>query len=204
MTREKGVLDQIDLDHLMEPTRFAYKVDLLYQSIKLSKKTVEVPLEFASRTMEKSKFNPKEMVSTFKVAVILGIKDKQKLIKFGTVGFVGYLINAFFLNFFSKSGFPEWASWGLSTELAIINNFTLNNLWTFKTDEIKGIGNIVKKFLQFNFTSLGALLIQTVLGTIGVYFLGPDKRQLLLPFIIVFVVLPYNYLMYTKVIWKKK
>ena len=204
LTREKGVLDQIDLDHLMEPTRFAYKVDLLYQSIKLSKKTVEVPLEFASRTMEKSKFNPKEMVSTFKVAVILGIKDKQKLIKFGTVGFVGYLINAFFLNFFSKSGFPEWASWGLSTELAIINNFTLNNLWTFKTDEIKGIGNIVKKFLQFNFTSLGALLIQTVLGTIGVYFLGPDKRQLLLPFIIVFVVLPYNYLMYTKVIWKKK
>ncbi|KKP39495.1 hypothetical protein A2130_02420 [Candidatus Woesebacteria bacterium GWC2_33_12] len=204
LTRVKGVMDKIDLNHLMEPTRFAYKVDLLYQSIKLSKKTVEVPLEFASRTKEKSKFNPKEMISTFKVAIILGIKDKQKFIKFGTVGFVGYLINAFFLNLFSKSGFPEWASWGLSTELAIINNFTWNNLWTFKTDEIKGIGNIVKKFLQFNFTSAGALLIQTILGTIGVYFLGPDKRQLILPFIIVFVVLPYNYLMYTKVIWKKK
>ena len=35
LTRVKGVLDQIDLDHLMEPTRFAYKVDLLYQSIKI-------------------------------------------------------------------------------------------------------------------------------------------------------------------------
>ena len=204
LTRVRGVLDQIDLDHLIEPTRFAYKVDLLYQSVKLSKKTVEVPLEFASRTKELSKFNPKEMISTFKVAIILGIKDKQKLIKFGTVGFTGYLINAFFLNFFSKSGFPEWGAWGLSTELAIINNFTWNNLWTFKSDEIKGLVNVLKKFLQFNLTSAGALIIQTVLGTIGVYFLGSDKRQLLLPFIILFVVLPYNYLMYTKVIWKKK
>lgn len=204
LTRVKGVLDKIDLNNLMEPSRFAYKVDLLYQSIKLSKKTVEVPLEFAARTKETSKFNPKEMVSTFKVAIILGIKDKLKLIKFATVGFVGYLINAFFLNLFGQNNFPEWLSWGMSTELAIINNFTWNNLWTFKSDEIKGIVNIVKKFLQFNFTSAGALLIQTVLGTIGVYFLGPEKRQLILPFIIVFVVLPYNYLMYTKVIWKKK
>lgn len=203
LTRVKGVLDKIDLDKLMEPERFAYKVDLLYQSIKNSKKVVEVPLEFASRTMEKSKFNPKEMVSTFKVAIILGIKDKQKLIKFGIVGFTGYLINAFFLNYFSKTGFPEWSSWALSTELAIVNNFTWNNIWTFKTDEIKGISNVVKKFLQFNLTSAGALLIQTVLGTLGVSFFGSESRQLLLPFIILFVVLPYNYFMYTKVIWKK-
>ncbi len=204
LTRVKGVLDQIDLNKLMEPERFAYKVDLLYKSIKNSKKVVEVPLEFASRTKEKSKFNPKEMVSTFKVAIILGIKDKQKIIKFGIVGFTGYLINAFFLNFFSKSGFPEWSSWALSTELAIVNNFTWNNLWTFKTDEIKGIANVIKKFLQFNLTSAGALLIQTVLGTLGVYFFGSTSRQLLLPFIILFVVLPYNYFMYTKVIWKNK
>src|SRR3972149_5503263 len=95
LTRVKGVLEKIDLDHLMEPHLFAHKVDLLYQSIKNAKKVVEVPLEFAPRTKEKSKFNPKEMIATFKVAIILGIKDKQKFIKFGTVGFVGYLVNAF-------------------------------------------------------------------------------------------------------------
>lgn len=204
LMKVKGVLDKIDIEHLMHLERFAYKTDLLYQCMKLAKKTVEVPLEFANRTKEKSKFNWLEFVTSLKVAIILGIKDKQKLIKFGTVGFVGYLINAFFLNFFGKNNFPEWAAWGLSTELAIINNFTWNNLWTFKSDEIKGLLNILKKFLQFNLTSAGALIIQTVLGTVGVYFLGPDKRQLILPFIIVFVVLPYNYLMYTKVIWKKK
>src|SRR5258708_13357172 len=59
LSRVKGVLDKIDLENLMELNRFAYKVDLLYQSLKNSKKTVEVPLAFASRTKEKSKFNYK-------------------------------------------------------------------------------------------------------------------------------------------------
>src|SRR4030065_1943159 len=94
LTKVKGVLDKIDLDNIMEPKRFAYKVDLLYQSIKNAKKVVEVPLEFAPRVAEKSKFDTKEMVATFRVALILGIKDKSKFIKFGTVGFLGYVVNA--------------------------------------------------------------------------------------------------------------
>ena len=60
LTRVKGVLDQINLEHLMEPARFAHKVDLLYQSIKNSKNTVEVPLEFASRTKENPSSTPKK------------------------------------------------------------------------------------------------------------------------------------------------
>jgi hypothetical protein len=60
LTRVRGVLEKIDLDNLMEPGRFAHKVDLLYQAIKYSNKIVEVPLEFASRKKEKSKFNTKE------------------------------------------------------------------------------------------------------------------------------------------------
>src|SRR4030067_2548350 len=93
LTRIRGVLDKIDLDNLMEKERFAYKVDLLYQSIKNAKKTVEVPLEFKPRVTDKSKFNTKEMISTFKVAIILGIRDKIRIVKFGIVGFAGYLVN---------------------------------------------------------------------------------------------------------------
>jgi dolichol-phosphate mannosyltransferase len=105
LTRVKGVLDKIDLDNLKEKERFAYKVDLLYQSIKNSKKTVEVPLEFRPRVTDKSKFNTKEMIATFKLAIYLGILDKQKFIKFGTVGFVGYLVNAIGLYLFTKLNF---------------------------------------------------------------------------------------------------
>jgi dolichol-phosphate mannosyltransferase len=204
LTKVKGVLDKIDIDNLMEQKRFAYKVDLLYQSVKNAKKIKEVPLEFASRTKEQSKFSMKETISTLKVATILGIKDKSRFIKFGTVGFAGYLVNAIFLGLFTKWNFPSSIAWGLSTEFAIVNNFVFNNLWTFKSEKITGINMLLKKFLQFNGTSAGALLIQVVFGSISDFAFGPGKRQLALPFIILFIVLPYNYFMYNKVIWKTK
>lgn len=202
LARVKGVLDKIDLDNLMEPERFAYKVDLLFQSIKLAKKTVEVPLEFASRLEEKSKFDIKEMIATFKVAIILGIKNKQRFIKFGVVGFIGYLINAISLRALTILKAPGLIAWSVPVELAIISNFILNNIWTFKKEKITGFGKIVFKFFQFNLTSAGALIIQTIAGNIGDFAFGVEYRQLMLPFIIVFLVLPYNYFMYNTVIWK--
>lgn len=202
LTKVKGVLDKIDLDNLKEKERFAYKVDLIYQSLKNSKKTVEVPLEFRPRITDKSKFNTKEMIATFKVAIILGIKDKQRFIKFGMVGFAGYLVNAITLWLFTKWNWPGPLAWGVSTELAIINNFIFNNLWTFKEEKITGLGMLGKKFVQFNATSAGALVIQTVFGTLSDVTFGPQNRQIALPFIIVFLVLPYNYFMYNAVIWK--
>lgn len=204
LTKVKGVLDQIDLDNLMEPTRFAHKVDLLYQCLKNSKKTVEVPLEFAPRTKEKSKFNFKEMVSTFKVAIILGIKDKIKFIRFGTVGFLGFLVNFIFLRVFRGMGLPETLSWLLSTEVAIINNYTLNNIWTFKDQEIKGIKATIFKFFQFNLTSAGALAIQSIFGPLGVKLVGVQYDALVLAFVVAFMVMPYNFAMYNLVIWRKK
>ena len=202
LTKVKGVLDKIELDNLMEKERFAYKVDLLYQSIKNAKKTVEVPLEFASRTQEKSKFNPKEMIATFKVAIILGIRDKKRFIKFGVVGFTGFIVNFTFIRVFRSLGLQEVLVWLFATELAIINNYTINNIWTFKEAKIAGFKNTVVKFLQFNLTSAGALAIQSFFGPLGVKLVGERFDWLVLATVIVILVLPYNYLMYNAVIWK--
>lgn len=202
LTKVKGVLDQIDLEHLMELGRFSHKVDLFYQSIKHAKKVVEVPLAFASRTKEKSKFNTKETISTFRVAIILGIKDKIRFIKFGTVGFLGFLVNFGFLRLFRNLGTSETMAWLLATELAIINNYVFNNLWTFSEKKIGGLKNTVLKFLQFNLTSAGALVIQSVFGPLGVKLVGVKYDALVLAFVVVLMVLPYNYIMYNLVIWR--
>jgi len=202
LTKVKGVLDKIDLENLMEPRRFAYKVDLLYQSIKNSRKTVEVPLEFAPRTEEASKFSMKEMVATFKVAIILGIKDKQRFIKFAVVGFTGFIVNFLFLRLFRGMGFTEMLSWLFSTEMAIISNYTLNNVWTFKESKIGGLLKTVKKFGQFNVTSAGALIIQSVMGPLGVRLIGERYDFIVLGVVVAFMVLPYNYFMYNVVIWR--
>jgi dolichol-phosphate mannosyltransferase len=226
LTRIKGVLDKIDLDNLMEPERFAYKVDLLYQSVKNSKKTVEVPLEFAPRIEEKSKFNKKEMISTFKVAIILGIKDKQRFIKFAVVGFTGFLVNWAGIEIFRITPITKYlanafyrfsetpvlnvlstqSSWSaaLGAELSIISNFTFNNIWTFKEKKITKFFPLIKSFLKFNFTSLGAVAIQFVVIGAAVLFFSDTAlvRLLALVFAIGFLIIPYNYTMYNLFIWK--
>jgi dolichol-phosphate mannosyltransferase len=202
LTKVKGVLDQINLDSLMEKERFAYKIDLLYQSVKHAKKVVEVPLEFSARSKDRSKFNIKELIVSYKTVMILGIKDKQRFIKFGTVGFIGYLVNAISLKIMTIANAPGAIAWSLPVEIAIISNFVLNNIWTFQKEKISGTQKVIKKFLAFNGTSLGALLIQTIAGNLGDAIFGISYRQILLPFIIVVLVLPYNYFMYNAVIWK--
>ena len=207
VTRVKGFLDKLDLDYNHLYTKsFGYKLELLYETLSLGAKFTEIPLKFQIRKSDESKIEPQTAKEILKVAILLRWLDPftQKFLKFGTVGFIGYLINAVLLQFIANSTHIEWLAWLVSTELAICSNFTINNLWTFKSEKITGPVMLLKKFLMFNFTSVGALLIQVVAGTVGTSIIGVNKRQLLLPFIIVFLVLPYNWIMYNKVIWKKK
>jgi dolichol-phosphate mannosyltransferase len=207
VTRVKGFVDKMDMDYSHLLTRsFGYKLQLLFETLKMGAKFKEVPLQFHVRNAGESKIESKTAKDIFRVAFLLRWQDEftQKFLKFGTVGFVGYLVNATFLSIFSKAWSIEWLSWLLSTELSIISNFTLNNIWTFKSQKISESKQLVSKFLQFNLSSMGALLIQTIFGTLGVMVFGPGSRQILLPFIIVFLVLPYNWFMYNKFIWKNK
>jgi dolichol-phosphate mannosyltransferase len=142
------------------------------------------------------------MVATFKVALILGIKDKMKIIKFGIVGFVGFLVNFAFIRLFRGLGFTEVLTWLFATELAIANNYIFNNLWTFKAEKIAGFKAHVNKFFQFNLTSAGALIIQSILGPLGVKLFGTQYDFLVLGVIVLFIVFPYNYIMANIVIWK--
>lgn len=202
LTKVKGLLEKIDLDNLMELHRFAFKVDLLFKTLKLSKKTVEVPIHFAERKKEASKFNLKEMIATYKVVMILRIRESQRFIKFGIVGFIGYLVNAAGLEIFFRLGFSPGIAAAIGAEFAIISNFTLNNIWTFKEAMIKEPLRIIWKFLQFNLTSAGAILIQGVVVGVGAFLFGSQWRQILLIVAILLFVIPYNYTMYNVFIWK--
>lgn len=203
LTKVKGVLDKIDFTKISNG--FYYKTQILYQIVNMGAKVVEIPMQFKLREKGETKMGFNTVIGTFKAVIVLRLTEPKTLhfIKFGTVGFTGYLVNAFFLYLFSKIGFREWVAWAASTELAIIANFSLNNLWTFRSEKISGGKKTFLKFLQFNLTSSGALLIQTGLGTLGVAIFGPQYRQLLLPFIVLFFVMPYNYFMANVVIWKR-
>ena len=209
--RVKRVLDKVDLGKL-DVTGFVVNMKIIYELSKVTKKFYEVPAIFGKRKagqtttvgLKSLNWFLKYIFEYILQATKIRLERSAQFFKFAVVGFIGYLINASTLQLFAaRLHFSEWLSWGLSTEMAIISNFTLNNLWTFKIKKISGLENVIKKFLQFNGTSAGALLIQTIAGTIGTSIFGPQYRQLLLPFIVAFMVLPYNYFMYTRVIWRK-
>lgn len=70
LTKVFGVLDKIDLDALLCPESFAYKVDLLGQIAKMTRNIVEIPLQFQLRKKEKSKFSFREISATLKVVFL--------------------------------------------------------------------------------------------------------------------------------------
>ncbi len=204
LTRVKGVMDQINLEKLRALDRFAHKIDLFYRTNRVSKKTVEVPLEFASRVKEKSKFNWKEFVVSLETAIILGITDKIRFIKFGIVGFTGFVINYAGLEILKRAGMSTYFATLLATEAAIISNFVFNNIWTFKDKEIRKITEVIVQFFKFNLSSVVAIIVQPLIVTGAVSLFGDTSliRFLSLVFALIFVIVPYNYVVYNLFIWK--
>jgi dolichol-phosphate mannosyltransferase len=205
-TRVKGYMDKLDLrpEHL-HSKKFGYKIQLLSETLHLGAKYKEIPLNFDDRHAGISKF---ESTTTIEVLIAciktrLHQESTGRFIKFAIVGVSGYIINAVSLEIFQSLTNIEFLAWALSTELAIISNFTFNNLWTFKLRSITKPENLIRRLLKFNSSSLGALIIQVVVGTSGVYLLGEDFRQIILIFTSFLIVPFYNWYMYNKFVWKK-
>lgn len=210
--RVKGVLDKVPIDKLLEKVKirgFVIQTYILYELSRYTKKFAEVAVVFKFRTKGEAKIGKKYLKSylrdTFeymKLCVLMRLERSQRFFKFAIVGFIGYLINAAGLELFYRLGLSPGPAAALGAELAIISNFTLNNLWTFGKEKITGFGRIIWKFLQFNLTSLGAVLIQGLVVGILAWSFGDQWRQIYLVVAIIFFVVPYNYSMYNIFIWK--
>jgi len=202
LTKIKGVLDKVDFSKISND--FCYKTQLLYQIVNMGAKVVETPLEFKLREKGETKMGFNTVIGTFKAVIILRLTDPKTLrfIKFATVGFIGYILNALGLEFFYRSGFTPGFAAALGAEIAIVSNFILNNFWTFEEKKITGFVKIIWKFVQFNFTSVGAILIQGLVVGLLARLFGEQWRQIYLVIAIGFFVIPYNYSVYNIFIWK--
>lgn len=203
--RVKGVLDQVSWDKL-NVKGFVIQSTMIYELSKTRAKFCETPAIYGDRRAGQAKVGLntqfiKDIFETIVNATRIRMERSKQFIKFGIVGFVGYIINALGLELFYRLGVPPGRAASLAAELAIISNFTWNNLWTFRAAKITG-WKIIWKFLQFNLTSLGAVFIQgVVVGGLS-YFLGAQWRQIFLVIAIVFFIVPYNYAAYNIFIWK--
>lgn len=206
--RVKNVLDKVNLDKL-NVRGFVIQSTMIYELSKTGAKFTEIPAVFKDRRAGQSKVGLnaqfiKDIFETIKNSTRIRIERSKSFIKFGIVGFIGFLVNALGLELFFRVGLTPGLAAAFGAELAIISNFTLNNLWTFSERKIvKGI-EIGKKFGMFNLTSLGAVIIQFVVVGLGTRLTSEAWRQIWLVIAIGFFIIPYNWFMYNKIIWKKK
>lgn len=205
LTKVKGVLDRIDLDHLYSNS-FAYKVHILAACVWGGAKVSEVPINFMAREKGESKLIKNEMLETLKVIFLFQIHNPKiiRFVKFGTVGFVGFLVNYIGLEAFRKLGMTTYLATLFATELAIISNFIFNNIWTFKDKIITKISDVVPQFIKFNVSSLFAVIVQPLIVAGGAKLFGDTSivRLMALLFVLVVVIIPYNYAVYNIFIWK--
>lgn len=159
---------------------FIIQPAFLHEAILAGAKYKEVPLVFKNRLEGYSKnkvFNYTYDIVTYCLDVRLhkwGInipiyrlsRRAKTVVKFGLVGFAGTMVDFFFYKtFINLLGMPPATSKAFSTEVAIINNFLLNNYWTFRYRKTKT--NFWTKLGIFNLVSLGGLII----GVLVVKFL---------------------------------
>lgn len=219
-------LSKVNLDDLLGKKNFAYKMHLTMELLRFGARIAEIPIAFLPRRKEKSKFSLNETIASLALVLILRAKYSARFLKFGTVGFIGFVINATMLELFRRAGFTvslasffdsinfpigifsqpsAWAA-AAAAEVAIFSNFNLDNLWTFRDVRITPLSpRYFIKFFQFNLTSIGAVIIEFLVIGLGVMFFGDTRlvRQISLVVAVGAFILPYNYTMYNVIIWKR-
>lgn len=101
---------------------------------------------------------------------------------------------------------------GIGAEAAIISNFLINNFWTFQdTRKMKEKSHVLIRMIKFNTASLFSIIIQVAAASIAISLFGvsipvfgidvPTRLIFIIPTILLLVV-PLNYFIYNKIIWK--
>lgn len=187
---------------------YIFQISFLHKAVRDGFKIGEVPFHFSDRTLGNSKIAPfGYILDVVGYVVISRIKELVfgKFGKFLVVGGTGFVANAILLKILVEKANWHPASANLfGAAIAIFSNYNLNNLWTFKDRKVKGFTPYILKLLGFYLSSgIGVLLIQT--GTIFVLTNLFGKENYFTYFLIgTFLLLIWNFTMYSKVIWKNK
>jgi dolichol-phosphate mannosyltransferase len=179
------VLKSLDLSKI-KSNGYSFLEELLYYIEEKSLKIVEIPITFKDREKGKSKLSKKEIINFFINMLrlkfhLIKIRYNQ-LIKFLFVGLLGTFVNMFFLWGLTTAGLNLIISSLIAIELSLLGNFTLNNIWTFRSRKKVTFGSKIIKYhlsvligIIFNFIILMILtksfgvfyLVSNLLGILG-------------------------------------
>ncbi len=189
-------------NHIRKYSGYVFQIALLDFAIKKNARIAQIPIHFKDRTSGVSKINAPQFIIT----TVLYVLTHSAFIKFVIVGVIGFGID-FGISYIGieKLHQPVWLSTVVSTETAIVSNFLLNNFWSFAHKKVEHHAkSYLWNFLKFNLVSSGSILIQTLGIQLLVTFVGKQWWYVYKIFIIFFVIIPYSYILYNKVVWKER
>lgn len=199
---------------------YTFQIGFLYYALKQGFDVREaVPYHFVDREIGQSKIGPEYMKNTlefiFKVRILELLKSR--VFKFAVVGGVGALVQLVALFIFRQllsDNLYVLASF-LAIETAVISNFIWNNVWTFKDKQLKS-SQIPLKFLTFNLSSAGSIVIQLIVAWLGerlfglaqlftvpIIGLAVDRGQVY-AVLGILIGMVWNFFAYNKFVWNSK
>jgi dolichol-phosphate mannosyltransferase len=186
----------------LESTGYDIQIETLVESARRGFEIKETPITFQDRTTGESKLKSGQIWEFAKRTYTLFRKseERNRVVKFAIVGFSGALITESLLwlltDFF---GIYYVLSAVLSTEIAIINNFIWNEVWTFKDRAHGALIDSLSRFVKFNLSRILGMMISVALlmlltEVFDIYYLISNLSAIIIVFII-------NYLFSGAYIW---
>ncbi|TAF11367.1 MAG: glycosyltransferase family 2 protein [Nostocales cyanobacterium] len=126
-----------------------------------------------------------------------------RFIRFGAVGFSGVFVDLTVFHLMrTVINLGLTRSTILSAEVAILNNFLWNDLWTFGDISRKQIGNRQRfqRFLKFNMVCLAGIIIQTLV--VNFLFNSLGMNQYLAKLVAIAVATIWNFWVNLKLSWR--
>lgn len=165
-----SLLKQIDLINL-RVQGYAFQIALLRQAVIRGATITEVPVDFVDRTEGESKLGPRDIIEFFINVWWIRLEYHSTAIKFGLVGASGALVNLSLFSILIELGLNKFIASPIAIEASIVNNFLLNNYWTFGHRKTRDRTRV--KGIKFNIVSFGSLLISFSTFT-ALSFLFPE------------------------------
>jgi dolichol-phosphate mannosyltransferase len=209
----RKILPTLDQEKFMG---YTFQIGFLHHALRAGYKVAEVPFHFKDRTLGKSKLGSEYIKNTLRYILKVRVKEisQKRLFRFVVVGGVGAMVQLVSLQIFRIFVSYLWAEF-LSIEAAIASNFVWSNLWTFSDRKLSG-SELPVKFIQFNLTSAGSIVIQLLVAFAGERFIGLYELFRLplvgisvdtgILFAVVGILLGmfWNFFAYSKIIWRIK
>lgn len=186
---------------------YRFQVGFLHMAVQDGFKIAEVPFQATDRTMGRSKMARGEtIVNTLEYVFYSRFIELAtgSFGKFLVVGGTGFIINTFVYWFLvNHSTLSLVLANTAGAELAIFSNYNLNNVWTFGERRAQGATSYFTKMLYFFLTSnIGVWIFQN--GTIKLGDILYGRTYYFEYYIIgTFLLLIWNFTVYSKFIWKK-